>query len=44
MRLPVREDTAAIDENLELSVGVAHLGSDAVFRFEFALQAAGQAS
>jgi hypothetical protein len=40
----IGEDTAIADDDLELSVGKAHLGVDTVFRFEFALQAPGQAS
>ena len=40
----IGEDTAAVDQNLEFSVSMAHLRTDAIFRFEFALQAPGQAS
>jgi hypothetical protein len=40
----VGEDAVAIDKHLELSIGVPHLRPDAVFGFEFALQAPGQTS
>ena len=40
----VSEDTATVGEDFKLVVGKLHLWMDAVFRYEFALKAPGQAS
>ena len=44
LRLAVAVDAAAVDQYFQLVQRVLHLRLDAVLRFEFALQAPGQAS
>ena len=40
----VAEDAAAVHEDFQLVVGKLHLGLNAVFRYQLALEAPGQAS